>query len=187
PTAAETAAFLAARFPTIDAAVHARGLDWAREPIPVTPAAHYLMGGIVTDLHGRSTVPGLYAVGETARTGVHGANRLASNSLLEGAVFAARAVAALGRPIRDVREDAGSQPPHPQQAGHLRERVREDASLPASHPQQPGHASVESFTRTALQRLMWDEVGLLRRPERLAAALETIRGWRGEASAPTTA
>ncbi len=85
------AARLAQRFPTIDAAVRERGLDWAREPIPVTPAAHYLMGGVVTDLDGRTTVPGLYAVGETARTGVHGANRLASNSLLEGAVFGARA------------------------------------------------------------------------------------------------
>ena len=82
---------LAQRFPTIDAAVRERGLDWGREPIPVTPAAHYLMGGVVTDLDGRTTVPGLYAVGETARTGVHGANRLASNSLLEGAVFGARA------------------------------------------------------------------------------------------------
>ncbi|MGB4777787.1 L-aspartate oxidase, partial [Microbacterium sp.] len=86
-TRKKTAAFLARRFPTIDAAVRERGLDWAREPIPVTPAAHYLMGGVDTDLHGRTDLPGLYAVGEVARTGVHGANRLASNSLLEGAVF----------------------------------------------------------------------------------------------------
>ncbi|MHC3000432.1 L-aspartate oxidase, partial [Microbacterium sp. HJ5] len=77
----ERAAFLARRFPTIDRAVRDRGLDWAREPIPVTPAAHYLMGGVTTDLFGRTTLPGLYAVGEVARTGVHGANRLASNSL----------------------------------------------------------------------------------------------------------
>ncbi len=91
PTEAERREFLARRFPTIDAAVRARGLDWAVAPIPVTPAAHYLMGGVTTDLHGRTSIPGLYAVGEVARTGVHGANRLASNSLLEGAVFGARA------------------------------------------------------------------------------------------------
>ena len=91
PTSEERRAFLARRFPTIDRAVRDRGLDWAREPIPVTPAAHYLMGGVTTDLDGRTTLPGLYAVGEVARTGVHGANRLASNSLLEGAVFGARA------------------------------------------------------------------------------------------------
>ncbi|WP_162893105.1 L-aspartate oxidase [Microbacterium halotolerans] len=94
------AAHLARRFPTIDRVVRERGLDWSRAPIPVSPAAHYAMGGAVTDLDGRTTVPGLYAAGETARTGVHGANRLASNSLLEGAVFGARAgrtAAAIGR------------------------------------------------------------------------------------------
>ncbi|WP_424347454.1 L-aspartate oxidase [Kocuria sp. CH-021] len=85
-----TAEFLARRFPTIDAALRAHGVDWSREPVPVTPAAHYLMGGVATDGFGRTTVPGLYAVGECAATGVHGANRLASNSLLEGAVFGAR-------------------------------------------------------------------------------------------------
>jgi hypothetical protein len=90
-TRKKTAAFLSRRFPTIDAAVRARGLDWSTSPIPVTPAAHYLMGGVTTDLDGRTSLPGLYAVGEVARTGVHGANRLASNSLLEGAVFGARA------------------------------------------------------------------------------------------------
>ncbi|MFI7580864.1 FAD-dependent oxidoreductase [Kocuria kalidii] len=90
-----TAEFLARRFPTIDAALRAHGVDWSREPVPVTPAAHYLMGGVATDDLGRTTVPGLYAVGECAATGVHGANRLASNSLLEGAVFGARVAGAL--------------------------------------------------------------------------------------------
>jgi L-aspartate oxidase len=80
----------AARFPGIHALCTARGIDPDRDLIPVTPAAHYMMGGIVTDLAGRSSLPGLYAAGEVARTGVHGANRLASNSLLEGLVFAER-------------------------------------------------------------------------------------------------
>lgn len=81
----------ARRFPGILQLCLARGIDPRRDPIPVTPAAHYMMGGIVTDLAGRSTVDRLYAVGEVSRTGVHGANRLASNSLLEGLVFAERA------------------------------------------------------------------------------------------------
>jgi L-aspartate oxidase len=80
----------AKRFPGILALCKARGIDPRKQLIPVTPAAHYMMGGIVTDLNGRSSMPRLYAVGEVARTGVHGANRLASNSLLEGLVFAER-------------------------------------------------------------------------------------------------
>ncbi len=80
----------AKRFPGIQAICKARGITPSRQLIPVTPAAHYMMGGIVTDLVGRSSLPRLYAVGEVARTGVHGANRLASNSLLEGLVFAER-------------------------------------------------------------------------------------------------
>ncbi|MGZ4186756.1 MAG: FAD-binding protein, partial [Solirubrobacteraceae bacterium] len=83
-----------ARFPNVFAACHAAGLAPEREPVPVAPAAHYLMGGILTDLHGRTTLPGLYAVGECACTGVHGGNRLASNSLTECFVFGARAAEA---------------------------------------------------------------------------------------------
>jgi len=79
------------RFPGISAVLARYGLDLSRDLIPVRPAAHYLMGGIKTDLFGRTTLPGLYAAGEAACTGVHGANRLASNSLLEGLVFGARA------------------------------------------------------------------------------------------------
>ncbi|MDE3128966.1 MAG: L-aspartate oxidase [Gemmatimonadota bacterium] len=80
----------ATRFPGIDAICKARGIDPRRDLVPVTPAAHYMMGGVVTDLHGQSTLRRLFACGEVSRTGVHGANRLASNSLLEGLVFAER-------------------------------------------------------------------------------------------------
>jgi len=150
---------LAHRFPTIDRITRERGFDWSREPIPVTPAAHYLMGGIATDLDGRSSLPGLFAVGEVARTGVHGANRLASNSLLEGAVFGARAAAALGAPW--PRRAA---PP-------VSQAVDLEPAASAGH-----------FTRAALQRLMWDEVGLIRTDDGLRHALSTIRAWSSAAS-----
>jgi L-aspartate oxidase len=88
------------RFPNVVQALRASGLDPARELVPVRPAAHYVMGGVVTDLDGGTTVPGLYAVGETACTGLHGANRLASNSLSECFVFGGRAaLAALDEPF----------------------------------------------------------------------------------------
>ncbi len=100
-----------ARFPNVVAALSEAGLDPTREPIPVSPASHYMMGGIVTDLHGRSTVAGLFAIGETACTGLHGANRLASNSLSECFVYGARAATAgLDEPEPD---GAGARPPAP--------------------------------------------------------------------------
>jgi len=83
-----------AGFPNVFVACYEAGLAPGREPVPVAPAAHYLIGGILCDLHGRTTLPGLYAVGECACTGVHGANRLASNSLTECFVFGARAAQA---------------------------------------------------------------------------------------------
>ncbi|MBO0979311.1 L-aspartate oxidase [Microbacterium sp. SD291] len=157
------ARMLAARFPTIDRVTRKRGFDWAREPIPVTPAAHYLMGGVVTDLEGRSSVRGLFAVGEVARTGVHGANRLASNSLLEGAVFGARAAAALDRPW-------------------LRSR-----SVRLPRPETVPNRDRSAFDRTALQQLMWEEVGLIRTRDGLEHALAVVRDWRATAAAPSTA
>jgi L-aspartate oxidase len=99
-----------ARFPEVAALCAAHGIDLARDPVPVTPAAHYAMGGVLTDLHGRSTVPGLWAVGECASTGLHGANRLASNGLLEAAALGRRAAADVvggeRRPAPGPRADA---------------------------------------------------------------------------------
>jgi L-aspartate oxidase len=104
--------FLAKRFPTLSARTREAGFDWTREPVPVAPAAHYWMGGVVTDLHGRTSVPGLLAAGEVACTGVQGANRLASNSLLEGLVFGRRAVEAFlsSGPSRDTDGTRGVSP-----------------------------------------------------------------------------
>jgi L-aspartate oxidase len=102
-----------ARFPNVVEALQENGLDPTTELIPVSPAAHYMMGGVVTDLHARTTVPGLLAVGETACTGLHGANRLASNSLSECFVFGARAAAAAldeAPPAGEVPEPAVAEP-----------------------------------------------------------------------------
>jgi len=107
------------RFPNVFEALRAAGVDPAREPVPVSPASHYVMGGIATDLEGRSSLPGLLAVGECACTGLHGANRLASNSLTECFVLGARAAAAAtGKPDPGVapKEPAGDssrRPPPP--------------------------------------------------------------------------
>jgi L-aspartate oxidase len=105
-------------FPNVVEALRQSGLDPARERIPVAPAAHYMMGGVVTDLHGRTTVPGLLAVGESACTGLHGANRLASNSLSECFVFGARAArAALDEPAATAGDPPAAEPaPTPTQA-----------------------------------------------------------------------
>ncbi|UCF78145.1 MAG: L-aspartate oxidase [Candidatus Eiseniibacteriota bacterium] len=138
------------RFPNIHKKLVSLGFDPAREPVPVVPAAHYMCGGVVTDLEGRTTVPGLYACGEVACTGVHGANRLASNSLLEALVFAERAAnSALGRQT--------DKPPHvaPLEAGESRTPFE---SVSVKHDWQ------------ALRKLMWDYVGIMRRDERLQIA-----------------
>ncbi|MGZ0710439.1 L-aspartate oxidase (plasmid) [Coraliomargarita sp. W4R53] len=158
----ERAAFLARRFPTIDRAVRERGLDWALTPIPVTPAAHYLMGGVTTDLSGRTSVAGLYAVGEVARTGVHGANRLASNSLLEGAVFGARAGDVIAA---DAASGSWPSPELP--------------SVPAASNVNSA-ADAPVFTREALQTLMWNDAGLVRDNSGLAHAASVVASWRAQ-------
>lgn len=170
PTLAERRAFLARRFPTIDAAVRRRGWDWAAEPVPVTPAAHYLMGGVVTDLHGRTSLPGLYAVGEVARTGVHGANRLASNSLLEGAVFGARTGDVLARDVMGGWPPVTTPPP----------AVAGLPALPIAVVTPP------PFDRAALQELLWTRAGLVRTERGLAEAASILRAWSAVTSEPVT-
>jgi L-aspartate oxidase len=103
-----------ARFPNVFAACHRAGLAPEQEPVPVAPAAHYLIGGILSDLHGRTTLPGLYAVGECACTGVHGANRLASNSLTECFVFGARAAEAAVAESHIAESHIAQGPPAPE-------------------------------------------------------------------------
>jgi L-aspartate oxidase len=172
----ETAAFLAQRFPTIDRAVRDRGLDWSREPIPVTPAAHYLMGGVVTDLFGRTSIPHLYAVGEVARTGVHGANRLASNSLLEGAVFGARAGDAIAQ---DAASGTWAFRPAPTATASLSQ-----SGVPGTLDRRWAKAERAPFTRDALQQLLWNDAGLVRESEGLAHAASVLGTWRAAQRAP---
>ena len=168
--------FLTRRFPSIDAGVAAAGFDWAQDPIPVTPAAHYWMGGIATDLWGRTSVPGLFAIGECARTGVHGANRLASNSLLEGAVFAHRAAQVLG-------ELAAWPTLDPATTGGL---TADSAAVRRRRPGIPTglDSSVKPFSRCALQQVMWDGVGVVRDGERLEDTIATLQTWQADAVEP---
>lgn len=170
--------FLARRFPGLAAATAARGYDWEHELLPVVPAAHYWMGGIATDLAGRTSVPGLYAAGETACTGVHGANRLASNSLLEGLVFGARAAAASTAPDAPRAWEAGA--PAGLWAGSAADRAGDSGGSPgAAPPVRPasGQAVPGRLDRSALQTLMWEEAGVLRSGEGLRRAAAVLQSF----------
>jgi L-aspartate oxidase len=153
-------AFLKEHFPTIQARCLALGIDIAKDPIPVVPAAHYTCGGVVTDLEGRTDLPGLYAVGETTYTGLHGANRLASNSLLECVV--------LGRGCAErLVQDA----------------LVPDSSLPAWDESQVEDADeqvVIAHNWDELRLVMWNYVGIVRTTKRLERALHRIKMLRGE-------
>ena len=153
-------AFLKEHFPTIHARCLALGIDIAREPIPVVPAAHYTCGGVVTDLDGRTDVANLYAVGETTYTGLHGANRLASNSLLECVV--------LGRTCaeRILQSDGTAVPSVPP----WDESQVEDAD----------EQVVIAHNWDELRLLMWNYVGIVRTTKRLERALHRIDLLRSE-------
>ncbi|WP_246795767.1 L-aspartate oxidase [Burkholderia perseverans] len=155
-------AFLREHFPTIHARCLEFGIDIAKEPIPVVPAAHYTCGGVVTDLAGRTDLAGLYAVGETSYTGLHGANRLASNSLLECLV--------IGRATAEAIEAAGYE-----SASH--------GALPAwddSRVSDPDEEVVVAHNWDELRRLMWNYVGIVRTDKRLARARHRIALLRDE-------
>ena len=152
--------FLREHFPTIYARCLSLGIDITQQPIPVVPAAHYTCGGVVTDLHGRTDLPGLYAVGETTYTGLHGANRLASNSLLECVV--------LGRTCAD---------------DILARTADAQTKLPAWDESQVEDADEEvviSHNWDELRLVMWNYVGIVRTTRRLERALHRIKLLRSE-------
>jgi L-aspartate oxidase len=163
-----------ALFPNVVTALRNAGIDPERELVPVAPAAHYMMGGIATDLHGRATLPGLYAVGECSCTGLHGANRLASNSLTECFVFGARtARSALEEPAPDpnLRLDSARRPP-PQLVQESREALWRCAGLERD--------------ADGLQRLADDEHPLVRLIARSALARAESRGAHQRRDYPQT-
>jgi len=153
-------AFLKEHFPTIHARCLALGIDIAKQPIPVVPAAHYTCGGVVTDLEGRTDLPGLFAVGETTYTGLHGANRLASNSLLECVV--------LGRSCAESIQSAAAPP------------ARTLPPWDESQVEDADEQVVISHNWDELRLVMWNYVGIVRTTKRLERALHRIGLLRGE-------
>ncbi|HXX53219.1 MAG TPA: L-aspartate oxidase [Thermodesulfovibrionales bacterium] len=151
--------FVRKRFPGINLTCRMYRIDITQDLIPVSPAAHYFMGGIKTDLHGATNMKGLYAAGEVACTGVHGANRLASNSLLEGLVFGARAGKAAALRRADSWEDKLQKKDPP-------------SRIISTFPNFPTSALTE--VRNSLKRLMWEKVGIIRCEQSLSMARDTI-------------
>lgn len=154
--------FIREHFPAIHARCLELGLDMTEQPLPVVPAAHYTCGGVVTDLCGRTDLPGLYALGETAFTGLHGANRMASNSLLECVVFATSAAEAIAA---DDSRIAGAAEPPPWDESRVTDSDEE---------------VVVSHNWHELRRFMWNYVGIVRTTKRLERALHRIEMLRQE-------
>jgi L-aspartate oxidase len=152
--------FVRRRFPGIDAACRKFGLDITRDRIPVRPGAHYMIGGCTVDAEGRTTVPGLWAAGEVTSTGLHGANRLASNSLLEGLVYGAHAGEGASRVAAQMPDDFRALP-----------------IVNASLQQPLEHLDLDDI-RNSLKSLMWRSVSVQRDREHLDEATETISHWQ---------
>jgi len=165
---AKSAEFLQKRFPRIYATCLGYGLDLATDVAPVCPAAHYMMGGVKTDLWGRTSLPGLYAAGETAATGVHGANRLASNSLLEGLVFGARSGQAMMQDAPVTKRSTGALPggpaPKPGNADSASAKAKATAK-----------AAPASTALAKIKDVMWRKVGILRSGKELADAIQQLQ------------
>ncbi len=155
---AKSASFIKDRFPNIHACCAQYGIDITSDPIPVVPAAHYLCGGVSSDLYGRSSLPGLYVVGETACTGLHGANRLASNSLLEGLVFAEQAATKLETQIAELRKKTMPDVPEWEVGG----------AIPSDE------AVIITQNWDEIRRLMWNYVGIVRSNNRLERAARRV-------------
>lgn len=165
------------RFPTIGGVCRHYGFDLAHDLIPVAPAAHYFMGGVAVDTYARTTLPKLYAVGEVACTGVHGANRLASNSLLEGLVFGRRAARAITEPR--------ALPSWPEQPALKGAELREVSLV---EPRVSATAAMASRVREIVRTLMWEQVALVREASGLQSAEATLRALAaGEEVDPETA
>jgi L-aspartate oxidase len=175
------------RFPRIHATCMTFGLDIATDLIPVRPAAHYVMGGVKTDLHGRTTLPGLYAAGETAGTGVHGANRLASNSLLEGLVFGARCGATMAEEVGPANKQSAAARPELAERATASSHGHKPAKANA-HRDNPGHGKQDNHPAPAhppaetsrgpfdqIRNILWREVGIIRNGRDLSRALEQLR------------
>jgi L-aspartate oxidase len=153
--------YLKRRFPRIHATCVKFNLDFTKQLLPIRPAAHYAMGGVRTDLDGRTTITGLFAAGEVAGTGVHGANRLASNSLLEGLVYGTRAGRAM---LSSTRIRTQSEIPSPLQQGNK----TGTSNGPVANPSR-----IEDLIRR-VQRLMWEKVGLVRNGAELRQAVDQL-------------
>jgi len=174
--------YLRNRFPTIQTHLQSRGLDITRDHIPVIPAAHYTCGGISTDLQGKTGLTNLYAAGEAARTGLHGGNRLASTSLLEGLVYGAAVADYCGSPEgQDIHEHVQlqlSQSPSPTTASTTQASF--SSSLGKNQHQQDMIVSHATTLLQTVRSVMWDHVGVVRTPQGITKALDALESLQQE-------